>query len=501
MAEKDFQERKENEESESQEINPNQNPNSEESIKEKLKNLNAADEKMMQNLKEIIQELEGQNINIVFANTIQDSSFFQGAEYERKEELDDEQRYCLTQNEDFLLFMQDKKNSCLKIYLLMLIGVRVIEIRNLNSYMEQMKICIGWKEDQVLEDMELPFSRICRLLGVGQVEIRKHTQAGMIIQEAIGYNEEEIRILRRIFWENYMNLREPLIKWLTEINESKQYPGAVLAGVGLAAFAQIDFWYLYDKMVMQGKRNLSTGQIHCMARIMKNAWEIDRYRENVVYILRNWMEQEKSQVWLVSLVCWLLDTSMVERSKLQKCLKRKVEIFSPEQNWAGFLILKVHHSLELCILLYDVLAELYLEAKNKMEKEQVCLQFLSMLYMECCLISEKRENLAFILVLGQKECRERQKPMMLLIWRTLEYRRFLQSVLDKYLFEVSVEYGETGLKKFFMMLAFTGQKQDFENMEVYLKRKTQYGKYDIKMQLYQEFQEMLMQNRKRLEVK
>lgn len=501
MDEKDFQERKENGECENQKSNPNQASNFGESIKKKLNDLDADNEKVRQILKEVIQEQEGQNINIVLANTIQNSSFFRSMEYKEKENLEDEQKYCLIRDEDFLMFVKKRKNSCLKLYLFMLIGIRVIEINKLNEYMEQMKLCIGWTEEQILEDMELPFSKVCCLLGVDRVEIRKNTKAGIIIQEAIGYNEEEIKILRRIFWENYVNLREPLIKWLTGINEGKQYPGAVLAGIGLAELAQIDFAFLYDRIEKQVKKIYTVQQISCIARIMKNAWEIDAYRENIVNMLHNWMEQEKSQAWIISLICWISNSSMVERSKLQKCLKKKIEIFSIEQNWAGFLVLKAHQSLELCHLLYDSIADFYIEAENRIERELVCLQYLSILYMESCLISEKGESLAFIQVLGEKECREKQKPMMLFIWRILEYRRFFQSILDKYLIGIPVDYDETCLKKLFMMLAFTGQKNDFENMEVYLKRKTGYEKHNIKMRLYQEFQELLMQRRQLLEVK
>ena len=323
----------------------------------------------------------------------------------------------------------------------------------------------------------------------------------MMVQEAIGYTEENVRKLRKIFWRNYVSLRAPLIQWLAEVNEGKQYPGAVLAGIGLADFAQIDFAFIYDRVIAMGTDIHSEAQVYCMARIMENTWEIERYRNNVRHLLHHWMEQSKSQAWLISLVCYLSNINMVDRDKLQKCLKRKIEIFSIEQRWAGFLILKAHQNLELCRILYDALAELYVRAESKVEKKQVCLQFLTMLFVEGCVVSEKGGDLVFVQALRGKERVEKQKPMMLLIWRTLEYRRLLQNILDGYFSDLRTGFDENNLKNFIMMLAFTGRKTDFENMEVYLMRKSGCGNAVTKVQLYREIQELFMQRKIGLEAK
>ena len=497
MEEKNLQESTENDQIETTE----EKLEFENSVNEKLKNLNTPSEETIRNVKELFREFEGQNINIVLADTIQDSSFFSDIKDTGEEKPEAEQEYCLTQEEDFLKFMDDKRNSCLKLYLLMLLGVRVIEINNLNHYTEQIKRCIRWNEEESTEDTDLPFSKVCRLLGVRQMGIQKRTQAGMMIQEAIGYTENDIRILRDLFWGNYMNLREPLIRWLAEVNEGKQYPGAVLAGMGLADFARIDFAFIYDRVVVSENKFYSEAQIYCMKRIMENAWKEERYRNNVKHLLHHWLDQDRSQSWLVSLVCYLSDANMVDKEKLKKCLEKKIEIFAIEQKWAGILILTAHQNPVLCSILYDAMAELYAKAESRTKKERICLQFLSMLFVENCYVSEKKGNLVLLKLMEDKECVRKQRPMMLLIWRNLEYRRLLQGILDRYFSNLPMEYDEVNLKNFFMMLAFTGQKSDFENMMVYLKRESGCGNMTIKKRLYRELQEVLIQRKKRLEVK
>ena len=497
MEEKNHQENTGYEGSETLEVNPDM----ESSAKNNLKNLNSPNEEILQDLKELFQEQECQNLNIVIANTIQDSSFFQNQNNQEMKHPKDEKNYCLTQEKDFLLFMHDKKNSCLKLYLLMLLGVRVIETNKLNYYTEQLKLCIGWNEEDPMEDTDLPSSKVCHMLGVEQFEIEKRTQAGMMALEAIGYTEENIRILRKIFWRNYVNLREPLIQWLTKVNDGNQYPGAVLAGMGLADFAQLDFAFIYDRLIVWEKKMHSEAQISCITRIMKNAWMTEHYRDNISHLLQHWLEQNKSLGWLVSLTCYVSDSAMVDAGKLQKCLKNKIEIFSLEQKWAGFLILKAHQSPVLCNILYNALAELYTNAESKVEKEQICLQFLTMLFVESYFVSEKGKDLVFIQLLTNKECAKKQKPMLFLLLKTLEYRRLLQSILDRYFSILPKAFDKSALKNFIILLAFTGQKTDFENMIVYLKRKSGCGNLTIKAQLCRELQEILMQKKKRLEVR
>lgn len=471
------------------------------SVHERLKRINTPSEETIQNLKDIIREYDGQSLNIVYADKIQGSSFFSNMQYEEKEKSKAEQFYCLTQEEDFLLFMHNKRNSCLKLYFLMLLGVRVIETNNLNRYIEQIKRCIGWNEEEPIEDTDMPFSKVCCLLRVEEMGIIKRTQAGKMTQGAIGYTANDIRKLREIFWKNYMSLRAPLIQWLVEVNEGKRYPEAVLAGIGLADFAQIDFAFIYEKVVVSENKFYSESQIYCMKRIMEYAWKEKRYHDNIKHLLHHWLDQGQYQSWLVSLVCYLSDKNMVEQDKLKKCLKRKIEIFAIEQKWAGFLILTAHQNPVLCNILYDVLAELYTKAESRTEKEQICLQFLAMLFAENCFACEKRETLMFIQVLEEKDCIRKQMPMMRMIWRDFEYRRLLQSILDRYINSFPLVLDKPNLKSFVIMLAFTGQKADFENMTVYLKRKSGCDNMAIKQQLYRELQETLIHRKKELEVR
>lgn len=468
-----------------------------ETLKGWLKNQDMSIRSMLDHIKEVDQELEGQKINIVFANTINDSSFFQSADPKDQDKTTGKREYCLTEESDLCSFMQKKKNSYLRLYFLMLIGLRVVEVRQSEQYIEELNKYIGWDDEQVMEDVDMPFSEVCSVLSVRSIEIQKQTRSGHIVYEAIGYTEEQVYKIRTAFWKNYVNLRQPLIRWLIQLNDEQQYPSAVLAGKGLADLAQIDFSYLYEWVIFQGDTIHKLSQINCLARIMEYAWKTEKYRGNAQQILKDWMEQIGSKAWIVSLLCSLSEPDMVDQKDMRDCLKRRLDQFFMEQDWAGFLILKVHQERKLCHMIYDALAECFMESRGNTEKEMVCLQFLSLLLSECCLIPKTGAELTLLQVFQEQRRREVQSPMLCWLWRHRGYRNVLESILDQYLERLPEGYGETYLRMFIRMLAFTGERIDFENMEVYLQHSVNYKKLRSKQRLYQWLQGLIKQRMER----
>lgn len=442
-----------------------------ESLREKVDKLRGGMEETEEGrfINEVLSSLMGNSRfsgNLVIANTISESSFFKSPTESKGAE---EKIYCLTEPGELHKFMEQKKDSMLKLYLLVLAGVRIVEKNELDSQALILASYLDTGEEKAFSgDRELPLSSITEQLNAREYVIEKNTPAGKTKAEAIGYTEEQAAKIRNILWKEYLFLRRPMTEWLLQVSKQSGFSASFLASEGLAKLCALDFSYAQDQVLNVLEKGKSIREIGCLAEILLEIAKHPGTQNYAVHLVKNWTRRNYSNAWLAGLTCYVREPSTADARILHERLCTTLTGENPygQKTVIWYLGTLLHNNSVFGEMLYDAIAEAFSDADFEENKERISLNVLSLMLEEIYRAGKRTPKLVLIDLLNEDSIRKKALSMWRHVWKNYELRHLTQDLLDYYFEKISTT-GEY-MKLFFRMLAYTRVKADFDNTIIYL---------------------------------
>lgn len=443
--------------------------------------------------KEFIEDIEklfsylgnvkGTVVNCVVANEINDSSFFQKQE---KESLKEGQKiYCLTEENGFWEFMQKYRNTRIQLYMLVTVGLGTVEKSQLDHLAISLNHLLGMETEDIAPDYGCSFTELRLQLNLTECVIKKETFAGTTDLDAIGYNKEQLDILRKLLWKEYIQLREPLLEWLLRLNETCDYPISICAGEALSEFSVIDFGYVYEHIIKQMLRRDTISNTGCLSRILLKTGGIKKYEANVAELVNNILDRRRSNFCISAMTYYLNFPEMIPQEKIDNMLKVVIKSEREGRKLFQNIIVLLRKYPIFASIFYRNVMEIYDEQGRYSDRKRVCEKVLSGLRLETYVLWTGSPKLMLIEELNDKRTREETTRLWRDIWQRKEMRMKLCDILDNY-FGIGKNYVNFCTKYmylFFRTLSFSGQKTDFDNMMLYLERSIYGEKSRIKEEL------------------
>lgn len=423
--------------------------------------------------------------NFVIAKEIKKSSFFSGDSKEEKGQAGEEQEegeqgqgkqddrsslYRLDDEKEMKRFITEQQDHMLFVYMLVLASMRVVEKSRLHDLAEKVRSYITDDRERFADGNQHPLYLILEQINALEYTIVKNTVAGRLELEGVGYPQDRAAKLREIIWKELVYLREPLLEWLLELNRKESYPMGVFAAEAISEYASMDFSYAYDHIIKPLTQADRISGFGTLGRVMTALYINDRYKENIRSLSSHWLSTgTSSKTWLAALSIYLKYPESAETGRIKGKLIQVLsgEDYSSDDEVFKYLGILLCGYKELAGLVYIAAAEAF-SGSDKEKKELVCLNVLNLLLYEILMSRTSRRRLNLVDGVNDQECRKQIVCVYRHIWSDWMMRHMMETILDVYLEGTQAPDSSEYMKLFFRMLAFSGKKNDYENMMVYL---------------------------------
>lgn len=444
-------------------------------------------------LKNCINIINIRDINTIVNNGIVNGDIQQGSMEMDKSQFTQKMRreeYDFTKEKDIKQFIQE---YCSKGEIFDFISVAFLEcipdfiwdeIRNIlikcfdiKSEFQNDQKNIFMNEQQRLELLQLIKVPAECIVESGKIE----TKCVMLRYNEVGRN------IVRIVWEQYGNLRKIIIDWLMELKKSEKI-SKILAYQISNAFknvAIIDWTYFrlnVCEVFMQEKGNYNRNYL---VEILTYYLKQTSYDKRLDEELCEWIRGQNIFLWEVAYRLYGINTKYKFHEKVRLQMKRYLlkdwkwrckgngKFYS---KWNPRLdMFPAYYNKELRKMIVECMGEIYNEYKNiYKEQDSFADYFIWMLSSDYKMERYAQYKLNFILVLTDKNVRQKVSGMYRELWEKNRIRKVWKIVLQEHFVELEKnEKNWDYMRDFFKIIAFTGKREDFYNVQNMLHNMTE----------------------------
>ncbi len=341
--------------------------------------------------------------------------------------------------------------------------------------------------DTINQDFYHPINYFLEILSAKKVAATMYTIAGKISINCIKFSDENIAsTIRTKIWNDYIYFREPILDWLFDIlttNIKGKLEYQIIKA--LAEVSKLNISFAMENIIQRIAKLNHGESIKYLSNILEYLIKDSDYAWNIEELLMNWLRNRKTILWRVSYQLYnekfceeyvnllqnkleeIIDEDLNEYFNLMK--SRDIEIpFSSK----GFLIYPARNNKAAQTFLIQNLNRLY-NCKEIRRKDFIS-YFLVLFRNDFYLEFSKNYHLLFAEEDNQSDLRE----ILVYVWQHKSYRTYLNIILKAYLEEIEKnKFSWEYMKRFFLTIAFTGSKSDFENIIYFLENNN--GEYFI----------------------
>ncbi len=419
----------------------------------------------------------GDNANVINAKTITDSSIqCRDSKHSSKDESGN--KISFDNQDDFEEFVERYKNTKVLTALIAVASLEIIEEEKFELVCDQLKEKIDTIVQPREEDLRLdsPFESRYRLLKnafLKVAQVKKNTHFGMVETNCICFVDQSMgEKIRAWIWEMYPQFRGVIIDWLLELIP---FNGMFLKATiqeGIAEYSSIDFVYSVNNIFPKLSNPLNDFNISALSVSFEKIYEKSIGLEAVENLLYEWICRKNSDLWMVSFRLFAKGYAEKCEAKIRNVIHYCIfEHKHPKDKYLFYLMGFAHRSDRIACEIIEVLYSEFINQKLKAQKDQIAYSFLWLLLFDVISKREREDNLVFIEKSNDLMLRKKMRPIIHHILSYYQLRKSLFEILDSFLLNHCKNKSEwTNVEKFFQELAFTGNREDFERIMVWLNK-------------------------------
>lgn len=331
----------------------------------------------------------------------------------------------------------------------------------------------------------IEFSKEQELL---QIEEGTVVQKGRADIECIFFRDDKLRIkIKAFIWNQYWGMREPILKWLMDIKEDQACNDKIFVQIAdaIAEIALIDSSYVFSNM-LQNKANENKWQDrNFTVRILSYYIQNHVYDKNLDIILKDWLWKGSKKHWAIVYRLYHKNIMAVGKyrfiQEVEKCFEKYLYDDMRMRCLGNGIILNkkndyidlfpAYYNEEITGLIIKTLYKIFADQKSFEQKKRFGEYFFWVMVMDFKIEGYPSYEMLLLKGLRERPLRNKVKEMYREYWRQTYFRRLWTKLLDEHLAEL--DYRNSSwiyAKDFFVTLAFTGKKDDFDLMIKYLSR-------------------------------
>lgn len=471
-------------------------------IKKIFENSKAENGSNQEDLYDILSKIVGIK-NVVIANEIHGSSFFESGEATETEDkmlclnLDD-----MAKLEAFFQYYKNK-NNIIFYYIVSIACLGAIEKTQLDNVSRKLITYINSDTEEIVTGYNYTLSRLTQQLGLKElmlIKIRRNSEQKV---EGIGYEEHKLKKLRNILWKEYVQLRKPMMDWLIDLYMHSHDETIILwSRKAILDYTEIDGNYICEYVERKISNWEHVSNLKFLCSLMLKLHQIDDVRMQTEGILNSWVKQHNRKLWLVSFSCFIdLGNAGVNETDLdeaiQECFTGSTDTDNNQQI-SKYLLSEMRRQNKAKELVYRNFRAVYDSAAGKLEKERCCLNLLLLLLWDTIYCAGASSTNTVVYSLHEAEWRKLLSPVFYDIWSNADSRAILSDITDHLFQHLNTCDADTVniLKPFFQMLAFNRSKICYENVIVYLNRPVGEKRDDAKTAISHFLELQLLQRKK-----
>ncbi len=419
----------------------------------------------------------GDNANVINAKTITDSSI-QGRDSKNlsKDELGN--KISFDNQDDFEEFVEKYKNTKVLTALIAVASLEIIEEEKFELVCDQLKEKIDIIVQPREEDLRLdsPFESRYRLLKnafLKVAQVKKNTHFGMVETNCICFVDQSMgEKIRMWIWELYPQFRGIIIDWLLKLTHSNGMFLKATIQEGIAEYSSIDFVYSVNNIFPKLSNPLNDFNISALSVSFEKIYEKSIDLEAVENLLYEWVCRKNLDLWMVSFRLFAKGYAEKCETKIRNVIHYCIfEHKHPKDKYLFYIMGFAHRSDRIACEIIEVLYSEFMKQKLKADKDQISYSFLWLFLFDVISKREREDNLVFMEKSNDLMLRKKMRPIIHHILSYYQLRKSLFEILDSFLLNHCKNKSEwTNIEKFFQELAFTGNKEDFERIMVWLNK-------------------------------
>lgn len=419
----------------------------------------------------------GDNANVINAKTIADSNIqSRDSNNSSKDELGN--KISLENQDEFEEFVERHKNTKVLTALIAVASLEIIEEEKFELVCDQLKEKIDIIVQPREEDLRLdsPFESRYRLLKnafLKVIQFKKNTHFGMVETNCICFVDPSMgERIRAWIWEMYPQFRNTIIDWLIKLIHSNGMFLKATIQEGIAEYSSIDFVYSVNNIFPQLSNSLDDFNISALSVSFEKIYEKKDELEIVENLLYEWICRKDLDLWMVSFRLFAKGYAKKCEAKISNVIRYCVFGHKhPKDKHLFYLMGFAHRSDRIACEIIEVLYSEFIEQKLKVDRDQIAYSFLWLLLFDVITQTEKDDNLVFMEKSNDLILRRKMRPIIHHILSYYQLRKSLFEILDSFLLNHCENKSEwIDIEKFIRELAFTGNKEDYERIMVWLNK-------------------------------
>lgn len=302
---------------------------------------------------------------------------------------------------------------------------------------------------------------------------KRNTHAGLINTKCLSFSDKSLAEKVRVWvWDLYPQFRNAVIDWLIALNSLDKWFICTTAQNAIAEYSKIDFEYTLQTVFPKLYRKTNEAKIATLSFVIEKLYEKGMYEKNIEKLLLGWFGTINNDLWMVGFRLYAKGYVKNCKEKMYDVLYSHIfdPLFRKDKDFL-YIMGFAHRSKHISNLLIDVISESFNNQRIKVGRDEIAKIFIWLVLYDFFTTDENYPLLVFADYANESDLRKRMRPILHHILNNYQMRSRLLEILNAFIIvydEKSIKY--TSIEKFIRELAFTGKKEDYERIVLWLSK-------------------------------
>lgn len=336
----------------------------------------------------------------------------------------------------------------------------------------------GWEDPFGMLETEL------QTLGLQRVKAVKKGRKGRETLECLMFCENvRAQEARRIIWEEYRELRQPILGWLIELKKEASIAALLFVQIreALTELSLRDFSYARTNLFPALEASGTYGDRGILVSILEEYIETEMYDPGLDKALLEKMSRGYGFWWQAAYRLYHEKKTYRFQEKteevLLKLMHKEMEFFPIQEEGrhenvrTSFDFYPAYENRQIERLFMKTLCQVYSECRREQEKKRFGYYFCWIIREDFRMEGAPRYQLMTVRCLEDPDLKKRIKGMYIEVWRRRRFRLRMGYILQQHFMELEKQRRPWKyMKDFFKTVAFAGEQEDFEHTVCFLER-------------------------------
>lgn len=433
----------------------------------------------------IIISGDGGDINTIFQSGTVQGNIVQGRNYQREvcsEQKKDDSFYNFYRKDEIIRFIEDYRYEE---EFLSFVSVAFLECIPDFLWIDITRKLIEALEDEKAEEKSntkndfMALDKKLELMHMISIEGKCRTRFGEVRSICMIFFEQKVREnAETVLWEQDYFLRKKILRWLLNLKNDENI-GRIMGYQIVNALSRISVrnWSFFQKEVFE-PMYLERGNSNrdYLVKILSYLLKNSLYNESLDYSIQKWIAEKNKFLWEIAYRLYGVNQEYLFQRNVETQLKK---YFVQDLNWrcmgngiyrakrnAYVDLYPAYFNTELRSMLLSTLVSIYRSCSAYSQKALFSDYFIWLLTCDYKMEGYPTYKLIFLDALNLKETRLLSREMYWEMWEIYKVRTVWVQILQNHFMELehhkkSWDYA----KRFFEVVAFTGNSRDYETVQ------------------------------------